>query len=1265
MSEPKYIEVGGRIHSIATGNVTTGANEIFDDDKNKKQNEINTETYSLVNNINERLNSLSPDQQSALSVATKATNNETKLGYYVCETEGNIATKVIAPATGYVLSTGGSIKVKMINANTAADATLNINSTGVKALYYDGERVSVNNTWKAGETVEIYYDGTSYYANNVANSSDNGAFDVSAKYPTSGVEGGNTYTLQGALAVLNTNLSANKKKGGMSIKFIQNSDNKYVQYRLTAYSWSTTESDWQGVDDKPTVGSQNVIKSGGVANTVNELKKATLGILSPMYYQGGIIEGKQNAGNLRVRIGPIRESINLSFSADIFPAYLYKYVEGKSPADVELSAADYVYRPLSDTTTHIEYDPAYPNLYVVFRRLDATAQLLIDDVKEAVIIHNESSLNKRISSLEDKDNTPTKNSDKLVTSNGVLDAIGIYKISVHKEVGGNVSFYIQQSDYGKNVAIRILKHTLAWTGSIICDFSVGDNHNYRLVTEGDYIRFEAESSVTRLYIYLQNGAITEAGDIEFEVVYGSTYERYLSLKDNIASIEGNITSVKENIASIEGNIASIEGKDNALSVLNGYFVYEDGSFVAHDGFRSRVFKTKGIISLDCECGHNAETNVVIGFFNSDTPSAESYIKEGSIPSTTIPNDSVVGTKYHLNAEDIPQGAVTVVITNRNKSLDDTLYHKISIKKVKDYALKSDVPDIKPINTRLNEIDYEPMDVSLVQGGYISGIPNLNNVRVRIDRIIKKSELPMKVVVPNDIDVRLYGYSLYSTEDDYSSFVSWNPVQTAYWKEMEITEETLGENEGVTIMFCKQSDYSDTLYVEECKGVLLVHQDGKLTTLQAEVKALEESVQNAIEEGNTIYYGRKQTLKITDEMHKMNNVLICSHIHRDYPYTTKNQSIAVWDNKCFCFNDTNFASNGFCIVIDGVTGEVIERVLDVPSVVSSAGEGASHLNNACFTDQYYTAQDKYPLLLLSRGDYARTNSEVGKRMYILRVVEEDSHFTFTHIKTIIADHNYLTTFNPSWDYDAQRKMIWGHLHSQDWRWGDNVGNVYTSFNMPGSLLFKAYGASYVCIESRDAAAVAANVTISIGNETKTIAVNVGDKISEIFPYSEGVGGCVYIMCSQDAQAFTERYDVYKCDQDGNGKVRIVMENYIAGFKAPDLADPTTVTISNSEFTNPASVGQGIFQGGCCANGKMYLPFQNYKKINGHPVDYTGNVCLIVDPVSGYVESMIRLASQNEPEGCAIYNGELYISHHNGAATDETASPAFELYKYSFD
>ena len=42
------IEIGGRLHSTATGNVVTGANEVLDDIQNKKQQEINAELIEAV-----------------------------------------------------------------------------------------------------------------------------------------------------------------------------------------------------------------------------------------------------------------------------------------------------------------------------------------------------------------------------------------------------------------------------------------------------------------------------------------------------------------------------------------------------------------------------------------------------------------------------------------------------------------------------------------------------------------------------------------------------------------------------------------------------------------------------------------------------------------------------------------------------------------------------------------------------------------------------------------------------------------------------------------------------------------------------------------------------------------------------------------------------------------------------------------------------------------------------------------------------------------
>ena len=43
---------------------------------------------------------------------------------------------------------------------------------------------------------------------------------------------------------LSTLIPTEVRCGGMTIRFIQSSDNKYVQYRLMTSEWSLNESDW-------------------------------------------------------------------------------------------------------------------------------------------------------------------------------------------------------------------------------------------------------------------------------------------------------------------------------------------------------------------------------------------------------------------------------------------------------------------------------------------------------------------------------------------------------------------------------------------------------------------------------------------------------------------------------------------------------------------------------------------------------------------------------------------------------------------------------------------------------------------------------------------------------------------------------------------------------------------------------------------------------------------------------------------------------------
>lgn len=177
-------------------------------------------------------------------------NLVTQIGYYECDTAAGTAAKAITVAN-YNLFAGGSMKVKFVNKNTANNATLNINSQGAKALYYQGERASSTNSWDEDEVVDIYYDGTNYYANNVKGGSGSGVYDVSVEHPTSGPNEDGKFTLEYILNPSNVNelIPVNKRYPGMSIQFVSTYDNKYVQYRLMAQNFTTDITAWQNMGD--------------------------------------------------------------------------------------------------------------------------------------------------------------------------------------------------------------------------------------------------------------------------------------------------------------------------------------------------------------------------------------------------------------------------------------------------------------------------------------------------------------------------------------------------------------------------------------------------------------------------------------------------------------------------------------------------------------------------------------------------------------------------------------------------------------------------------------------------------------------------------------------------------------------------------------------------------------------------------------------------------------------------------------------------------
>lgn len=168
----------------------------------------------------------SEDVQAAIEeLAVKGNEQAASTNYLVCSTGAGTAAKTIANP-GFVLTTGCRLIVKMNNANTAATATLNVNNTGAKALYYNEEAVSSGNSWDSGEVLDVYYDGTNYRASNMKGSS-----------------GGNVIlTWNTDVATTRKGVKQNKRKAGLIISY-NHPDNGWINEQYIGTSF--TDANWQ------------------------------------------------------------------------------------------------------------------------------------------------------------------------------------------------------------------------------------------------------------------------------------------------------------------------------------------------------------------------------------------------------------------------------------------------------------------------------------------------------------------------------------------------------------------------------------------------------------------------------------------------------------------------------------------------------------------------------------------------------------------------------------------------------------------------------------------------------------------------------------------------------------------------------------------------------------------------------------------------------------------------------------------------------------
>ena len=163
LSTARTITLGGDLSGSTTfdgsGNVTLTAT-VKDDTHNH--------TIANVDGLQDALDNITAGSVSSASKWTTARNingmsvdgSANRFNYGTCSTAAGTAAKTVA-CTGFTLAAGSEITVKFTVTNTASSPTLNVNSTGAKAIYYNGAAITAGYL-KANKTYTFRYNGTQY-----------------------------------------------------------------------------------------------------------------------------------------------------------------------------------------------------------------------------------------------------------------------------------------------------------------------------------------------------------------------------------------------------------------------------------------------------------------------------------------------------------------------------------------------------------------------------------------------------------------------------------------------------------------------------------------------------------------------------------------------------------------------------------------------------------------------------------------------------------------------------------------------------------------------------------------------------------------------------------------------------------------------------------------------------------------------------------------------------------------------------------------------
>ena len=387
-------------------------------------------------------------------------------------------------------------------------------------------------------------------------------------------------------------LPATYRKGGMSIKYEQTPDNKYVQFRYmetdaTTVDTFTDPTNWQGVDENPTLGSKNLVESGGVHKVEYYINEK---------YQGFINTDKWadiGTGNRYYSIIPIDinkgETVIIKGSANgtsvVCLLSEYNPVEGANAGVVDTFTANQNTESSYTASNNAHY------LYVLAEssgnsRIPQKLEIGPTDIL-ALAKDNILRLKKYVDNNVDTLATKQELSSKSDIYNTFLKSDKIV-VSDSKSVtgSGNVVILDFIANGGDTIKFNISGKGTVWSGIRIYpikDGTVGANTSF---TVGEFLYTIPEGGVTQLRINISGSKFIAAGTIIYTV-------SFLGISAEIAKINPMYNKVvmipePDNIAEVEDKIFNSGSVEITQDGNTDFFVIDDADIKKGDRFKITV-----------------------------------------------------------------------------------------------------------------------------------------------------------------------------------------------------------------------------------------------------------------------------------------------------------------------------------------------------------------------------------------------------------------------------------------------------------------------------------------------------------------------------------------------------------------------------------------------------------------------------------------------------------------------------------------------------